>query len=161
MSRIIPCWPVCVCVLVLFFSGCSDSGLPAVYPVEGKVTGGNASLEGVRISFVAVEKNGSGATGVISSDGSYKLEALDGRPGCPVGKYKVVLTQKMEDIQKAMMDLQKVTTKPAAGPTRPGAPKAPTSPTFAAPFPDAYRDAEKSPKTVEVKAESNKIDVTL
>lgn len=153
------CWPVCVCLSVLFFAGCSDSGLPAVYPVEGKVTGGSASLEGTRISFIAVEKGGSGATGIISADGSYKLEALDGRSGCPAGKYKIVLSPNMEAMQKSMIDLQKLSTKP--GPSRPGMQNSSTAPTFPAPFPDAYRDVEKSPKTVEVKAESNIIDVAL
>jgi len=128
--------------------GCGDGG-PAkskLYSVKGKITGPKP-LTDCTISFIAVGGDGKGSGGKIGADGSYTLTSADGREGAEPGKYKVVLQASPDAAMKAMMSGG---GGPAGGP-----------PVVEAPFPDEYRDANTSPKEVEVKAESNTIDIAI
>ena len=139
----------CVLTALSFLVGCSGAvSRPAVHPVSGVVTGGTGSLDGVTIVFNPVDtKTNIGANGVLKADGSYQLAANDGRLGVEAGYYKVTLSVGKDAMMKAMQTMKA---------PRPGQP-----PKFDPPFPEAYLRLDATPKTVEVKAEMNKIDISL
>jgi len=141
----------CLLMLLLVSAGCGESGPPKakVYNVSGTVTGGTGSLTGCTIVFHPVDPKESSALGTIKEDGSYSLEATDGRRGCPAGQYKVTLEITPEAVKEAMM---KSMSSGQQGPP-PGLSDGP--------FPESYRKVETTEKMVEVKEESNKIDIQL
>ena len=130
--------------------GCGESK-PKQYPVSGKVIVEGKPLADVGIFFVPAiggdkAQNFSGKTG---SDGSYSLsDSADQSSGALPGKYKVVLALAGDAFQKQMM--ASMTAPGQGGP-----------PQITTPFPKEYQSAETSPKEVEVKAESNTIDITI
>lgn len=84
----------------------------------------------------------------LSPAGEYDLvdSADRSTKGAAAGKYKVIFTLSPDAAKKAMM----------AGPPGPGAP-----PAAAAAFPPEYGNPQTSPKEVEVKAESNVINIDI
>ena len=135
---------VAACLLLVGIAGCS--GEPAkdkVFAVTGKVTAAGGSVDGALISFSPVG-GGDGASATIGAGGVYTLLALDGRSGCPAGKFKVVLRPGAQATQDAMKNM-----------SGPGAPKVDSK------IPPAFAEAATSPKEVEVKAESNVIDIAI
>ncbi len=134
---------------VLFALGCGGPAKPTVYPVSGKVTMEGKSLADVGIYFISTTDKARNYSGTISADGSYTLsDPEDKRAGAQAGKYKVVLQLTGDALQKSMMA--------AMGQGQAGGP-----PPSATPFPKEYTSAETSPKEVEVKPESNTIDITI
>ena len=136
--------------LSLVIAGCGAGGpAPAkLFPVTGKVTVGGKPLADCVVQFVAVGRPG-GFTSKIGTDGTYTLADMkDGRPGAEVGKYKIVF---QNDPQAAMKAMQSgAMTGPATGGGGP-----------AAPFPDEYKQADTSPKEVEVTSGSNTINIEI
>jgi len=140
--------------IILIFAvtcpGCGGGG-PAkakLYPVSGKVTVGGKPLAKCGIAFAAVSAAPdapAGYQGKLSDSGDYTLMDADGRSGAAPGKYKVVLSIGAEAAKEAMM--------------KGGA--APGYAANAAPFPKEYMEATTSPKEVEVKAESNTINIDI
>lgn len=131
--------------------GCGESGppKPAVYPVSGTITGGNGELAGCVITFNPTDPKGVGATGVVGAGGKFTLEGIDGRAGCPAGSYKITLSVSPDATKAAMMKAM------SAAPGKGGPPK------VESPYPEKYQKLDTSDKTVEVKAETNVVDVTL
>ena len=78
---------------VMMLAGCGDSG-PKVVPVTGKVTLDGTPLTIGTVTFYPDESKGNTvvgtSTGMIQSDGSYKLN-YNGKDGAPVGWYKVTV----------------------------------------------------------------------
>lgn len=78
-------------------AGCGEAGL-VTYPIEGRVVieaGGPESLEGQFVEVALVEDPSKRATGIIGSDGKFKLETLDKGQvwgGARPGKYQARLT---------------------------------------------------------------------
>ncbi len=144
------------CLAVLSFlvvtAGCGAGGPPAakLYSVSGKVTVAGKPIADCNIQFVAVGKEGYFG-GKIGADGTYTLVAPDGRSGAEVGKYKVVLQQAPEAAMKAMQ-------AGGMGPPGSGGPGGGGS---NLPFPAEYSSVETSQKEVEVKAESNTINIEI
>jgi len=138
--------------LLLATAGCGAGGpAPAkLYSVSGKVTVAGKPIADCNIQFVAVGKEGYFG-GKIGTDGSYSLVAPDGRSGAEVGKYKVVLQQSTDAQMKAMQ-------AGAMGPPGAGGPGGGGS---NLPFPAEYSSVETSQKEVEVKAESNTINIEI
>lgn len=145
-SRAVASVLIAICATSIGCGGGSD--LPRAYPVTGKVTLQGAPLSDCGISFVPAEGGDAGASAILGSDGSYSLLTADGRPGCPLGKYKVVLRPKVDPqaAQEAMKNMQ---------PLSKGLPKEKSK------LPETYGAAKTSPKEVEVKAESNVIDIAI
>lgn len=135
-------------ILCVLFIGCGDSGPPKdeQYPVSGKVTVKGQPLTDCTISFVSTDPSKvAGFSGVLDSSGNYNLtDQSDGKAGAYVGKYKVVLAQSPEAAKKAMME---------------GGGKSYAE--GGLPFPNEFLSAETSPKEVEVKAESNEINIEI
>lgn len=143
LSRAVASVLVTVFVTVI---GCSGGvELPPAYRVTGKVTVQGAPLEGYLITFIPANGVGGGST-TIGSDGSYSLSTLDGRPGCTLGKFKVVIRPGTEASKAAMMNMT---------------PGAKTPPKAVSKVPDSYSSASTSPKEVEVKAEPNVINIAI
>ena len=138
-------FPVLMCLI-----GCGGSDGPSVYPVTGKVTFSGGSLAGYRISFVSADRQ-SGAIGLIKDDGSYSLEVADGRAGCTVGKFKVVI-QPVVDLKAMQEKMAKMENM------KPGAKGLPAPESK---IPKAFNDVSTSTKEVEVKSGSNKIDISI
>lgn len=144
LSRIVASVLIAVCATTIGCGGGPD--LPPAYPVTGKVTVQGAPLAGYLISFVP-QKGDGGASATVGSDGSYSLSTFDGRPGCTLGKYKVVLNPGLEAAQAAMKNVM----SGAKGPPKVAGSK----------IPEPYRSAVTSPKEVEVKAEPNVIEIAI
>ena len=141
--RIVPATVVVLCLAAVGCGGGVD--LPPAYSVKGTVTLAGAPLSGYLITFVATDGKGGGSA-TTGSDGAYSLETLDGRPGCQVGKYKVVIRPGAEAMQAAMKNVK---------------PGAKSMPKVESKVPEPYSSAGTSPKEVEVKAEPNVIDISI
>ena len=88
---------VCLCI-ALALAGCKKSGPGKLYPVSGKVTLGGKPMTSGFVGLAAEASTGQGApfmaTGTIGSDGKYEIQT-DGKPGAPLGKYKVTINPGM------------------------------------------------------------------
>lgn len=120
---------------------------PKLYPVSGEVTVAGKPLADCGIQFISTKSPTLAFAGTLDSDGQYTLaDREDGRPGAEPGMYKVILQPSMEAAKKAMMAGGQ--TGPTTGPPDAG-------------FPVEFSQAATSPKEVEVKAESNTIDIEI
>ncbi len=72
--------------------GCGGGGddLPDVVPVSGTVTLNGEPLQGASVTFMGTGRPCYGAT---DENGKYTIKDLNGREGCPTGKYKVVISK--------------------------------------------------------------------
>jgi hypothetical protein len=135
-------------VVLLVAPGCGGPAKPTLYPVSGKVTLEGKSLANVGIYFISTTDKAQNYSGTIAADGSYSLsDPQDQRQGAEAGKYKVVLQLTGDALKNSMMEAMKQGQ---------GVPAA-----ASLPFPNEYTSAETSPKEVEVKAESNTINITI
>ncbi len=84
------------CFILLLSVGCGGPAAVATVPVSGKVTLDGQPVISGQVSFAAADdKVGAGlCTGIIGADGEYKISS-DGKPGAPLGKYKVTVTPSM------------------------------------------------------------------
>ena len=81
--------------------GCSG-GEAARYPVEGVILLNGKPYPSVTVDFVPDPGNAAIAAGsdVTGPEGNYRITTL-GKPGLPVGKYKVVVTPKVSEEELA------------------------------------------------------------
>ena len=141
----------CIAIGVICCAGCGGGPSKAtLYPVKGKVTVGGKPLANCNINFTAAASAPNAAPqsyqGTTNDQGEYSLaDGTDARPGAAVGKYKVSFAVGAKAAQEMMM---KGGMKPGYDAT-------------AAPFPKEFSSAETSTKEVEVKAESNTINVEI
>jgi hypothetical protein len=125
--------------------GCGPSG-PKTYAVSGKVTIKGQPATDVSITFQPVESTGQSASGRVGTDGSYSLfTGVQGKPGAMVGKYKVVLSGGGTQVDPSER------YKKGGGPPKPAE----------GPVPKEYTSGATSPKEVEVKPESNTINIEI
>lgn len=85
-ATLLLCWTV----------GCGGSGEPeiALVPVSGTVLADGQPLVNAMVTFAPYgEGQGRPAYGVTDSSGKYELKFVDGRPGCPVGKFRVSISK--------------------------------------------------------------------
>jgi hypothetical protein len=80
-------------LLLVFASGCGLKARNKIVPVEGKITfaDGAPLPEGTQLVFNPGEGGMGTASGVTSSDGTFRLKHVSGATGAEVGKYVVVL----------------------------------------------------------------------
>jgi hypothetical protein len=130
-------------------AGCEAPG-PKVYAVKGKLTINGAPAKDVQIHLYPTDNFGTLGSGLVGPDGAYEILSGNlGRPGVAAGKYKVVLQQMGPSGKEAAM--ARYGAGSAGGP--PPVPKAT--------FPTEYSAADTSPKEVEVKPQSNTIDIDI
>ena len=127
-------------LLVSCVAGCGGDDGPKVYSVTGKVTIDGKAAPNLRVQFVG-ETDGTGTTG---DDGSFTVTSgtADGKEGLAPGTYKVYLQAVADDSQ----------SKGYSGdPT-----KAPD-----APFPKKWGSPSTTPKSAEIKAEDNVVNIEV
>jgi hypothetical protein len=135
-------------IVLLFLAGCGDSG-PKTYPVTGKISIGGNPPSGVSVTFHPVTEGNEAASGQVNDQGNYTLyTGIDGKQGAMPGRYKVVLTQ--------VAGASAATYEQGGGAARGGIPGTPPRT-----FPDDWGSAQTSPKEVEVKTETNQIDIEV
>ena len=91
------------CLICL--SGCTtDSALPPLFPVKGKVTVDKEAVKGGQIQLLAEKPDPDGkippSSGQISEGGEYEI-FTGGKAGAPKGKYKVGVSPPMVPAQGA------------------------------------------------------------
>lgn len=124
--------------LALFvFAGCGGDSGPPIYPVTGALKIGGKDMSDIQVQFHPASGTGQMCTG-NAKDGKYVLYSDAGKPGAPVGKYIV----KLNDIGGGTDYM----TSGDGGPP----------PETSARIPESYKPIE-----VEVKAESNTIDIIV
>jgi 5-hydroxyisourate hydrolase-like protein (transthyretin family) len=97
-------------VLICFIVGCSNSRLPNLHQVKGKITHQGKPLEGVTVNFFPVAENSQArsATGQTATDGTFALTTLHTNDGIFAGDYKITLrkllfsmtSEEINDIEK-------------------------------------------------------------
>jgi hypothetical protein len=93
-------WRRAAVALLLCFglaSGCSKTKVPLA-PVSGKVTVDNQPVTSGQISLIPLERTAESkagmSAGTIDSSGNYTI-STGGRPGAPLGRYKVTVSPVM------------------------------------------------------------------
>ena len=126
--------------LVATFAGCG--GELATVPVTGKITKGGAPVEGMGVTLVGVEGTKAiGLRGVTLADGTFKISAVGGIEGAPVGDYKVVLIPPMTAPDYSKMDKN--------GP-KPGMK-----------IPETYTNVDKATEKIKVGSGPNEIKIDI
>ena len=151
-------WPVLFFAILISCTGCG-SGQASVYSVKGKLTKGGTPLGEVHLMLTpdgADSRPFSSAD--VRADGTFELKCSDGRMGAAAGSYKVVLAQMvtndgMAGMKEAMAKMQ------GQGGSKPDMSKMAGG--NVALFPREYSDRKTSPKTVEVKAEDQTLNIEL
>ncbi|WP_339733395.1 hypothetical protein [uncultured Gimesia sp.] len=135
-QHISKCFLLCLCFVI---SGCGGGvdDAPTLYPVKGTIKKDGQGIKDIRVSFVPAE-DGIPAVGVSGEDGSYELSNPKGGLGAQAGTYKVVLS----------------VTASEAGYSGGGDPSK-----SKLPFPKSYSSKTTTPKSAQVKAGENVVDI--
>ncbi len=81
-----------LCVLALFATGCSGSGLPKTYKVAGTVKLDGKPVEGALVTFLPAEGQ-KVAVGSTDTDGKYTLSTFGPADGAQPGGFKVTIVK--------------------------------------------------------------------
>ncbi len=142
--------------------GCGDDGLSRRYSVTGKVTYKGEPVQKGKISFSPEDSAGRGASGDIEN-GSYSLTTQDPGDGALPGKYKVVVDTRQVDEALLKSETEKFAAKRKIEGLKviPQEVQAKVLSQTKSLTPTKYMSSQSTPLTVEVKAESNTIDIKL
>jgi len=138
-------------VLAFVVAGCGPAPI-ALFPVKGKLTKDGQPLGNVHLmlSPTATGTNAPFASADVSADGTFELKCSDGRMGVAAGSYKVVLAAKSSgdpmEAMKAMAKGGKYDPKKMGGEL---------------PFPAPYKDVKTSPKTIEINAANEALEIAI
>jgi hypothetical protein len=148
--------------LVLLALGCGDDGgLARRYAVSGKVIYKGAPVNKGAISFVPTTAEGRGAAGQIE-DGHYSLTTLDPGDGAIPGKYKVTLDDRQLDEAKLKAQADELGRRKGMKLSMiPQEYQAAALKKAKGVLPGKYQVASTSDVEVEVKPQSNRIDIEL
>jgi len=143
-------------------SGCGDDGLARRYSVSGKVSYKGEPVQKGKISFSPEDSTGRGASGDIV-DGSYSLTTQDPGDGALPGKYKVVVDSRQIDEALLKSETEKFAAKRKIEGLKviPQEVQGKVLSQAKSLTPLKYLSPQSSPLSVEVKAESNTINITL
>ena len=144
---------------ILFSTAGCGPGQTSVYSVKGTLTKGGQPLGNVHLMLSPAEAGDRPFSSAdVGPDGSFELKCSDGRMGAAAGSYKVVLADRVTDDGMADMKgaMEKMQGKSGGPPdmSKMMAEKV-------APFPSEYSDPKTSPKTVEVKAEDQILNIEI
>ena len=143
---------------ILFSHAGCGPGQVSVYSVKGKLTRSGYPLGDVHLMLSPAEAGDRLLSSAdVGLDGSFELKCSDGRMGAAAGSYKVVLANKVTDDGMAGMKEAMEKMKGKSGP--PDMSKMMSG--GDAPFPAEYSDPKTSPKTVEVKAEDQTLNIDI
>ena len=142
--------PIPVLLSIVFAcAGCGDGG-PSLYAVKGTVKVAGKPLPGVVVTFSP--EIGPSSAGITDANGNYKLNSSTGESGAVAGKHKVSLTM----VNKPTTSPEEMLKQRSGG--RRGQP---TKDTTKLPFPNEYADGQHTPLLLEVKSQSNVIDIPI
>jgi hypothetical protein len=156
-----PLLPALAASLALLATGCGDdSGLDRRYAVSGKVTYKGAPVKTGAISFVP-SGDGRGAAGRIE-DGYYTLTTLDPGDGAIPGKYKVTVDDRQLDEAKLKAQAEELGRQKGMKLSMiPQEYQAAALKQAKGVVPGKYQIPSTSDVEVEVKSQSNTIDIQL
>jgi hypothetical protein len=147
--------------------GCGDSGLTLV-PLTGTITLDGEPLPFKSLTLIPLEGTpGPGASGYSDGEGNYSLRAMvsgaiKDYPGCPPGKYKVVVTEPVVPLSDA--DFADTPVAASEG-DEPAVAIAMTGPPSKRPVkgsvPNVYSSSTTSPLVVEVVVGNLTADIEL
>lgn len=128
---------------LLVLVGCGGDDGPKVYKVTGKLTvNGQAPSEDIAMMFHPENKENVMGSAVFESDGTFRVvSGTKGADGLQPGTYKVYLAQSAAPEMTAPTD--------GGGKAKNEAPQEKIT------FPEAWASPETTPKSVEIKAETN------
>lgn len=127
--------------------GCGGPQGPTLHPVKGTLKKGGEPLGGVIVTLMPIG-GGLPASGITGDDGSFVLTVANAGSGAEAGSYKVILSSAAGADASTITNYDK---EPGTGGAEGSAPL----------FPDEYKSPETSPKTVEVTAGENMIDIDI
>jgi hypothetical protein len=162
ISTVRPVWSAAIVTLLVLNSGCGDdSGLATRYPVSGKVTYKGSPVKKASINFIPNDPEGRPAGGRVE-DGQYVLTTLDPDDGAIPGKYKITIDDRELDAD-AMQSAAEAEAK-KKGVTFSVIPQhlqVKALKKLKSSIPGKYQISSTSDLEVEVKAESNTLDLEL
>ncbi|GIW94117.1 MAG: hypothetical protein KatS3mg110_2158 [Pirellulaceae bacterium] len=145
---------LCLGFSLALLAGCNRQTGPKVYPVSGQVTMNGQPVTDVVVNFMPVDNDPAKmASGQVDSSGNYQLRSgSQGSPGAQPGRYKVYLTP----VAPVPTEGQSYGGQnPAAGGQSAGPPTAGSN------LPQPWLSAATTPLEVEVKPESNTINIDV
>ena len=149
--------------LLLVFGCSDDGGVGKRYRVSGTVTYKGAPLEKGVVNFIPEDRAGRGDGGQIDH-GSYTLTTLHPKDGALPGKYKVTVDDRQIDEAKLKDQAKAEAAKNGVQGGYNMVPQTLQANAFKnakSSIPGKYQIAETSDLTVEVKPQSNRIDLKL
>lgn len=151
-----------IATLMVISPGCGDdSGLATRYPVSGKVTYKGQPVKKAVINFLPNDPEGRPAGGKVV-DGQYELTTLNPGDGAIAGKYKVTIDDRELDPEAMRSEADAVAKKKGVTYTAiPQELQAKALKNLKSSLPGKYQIASTSDLEVEVKEESNTIDLEL
>lgn len=156
---------ICLASLCVLGCGSSGPGAPTLYPVTGSLKVEGKPLEGIIVQLMPTDEKSNAKPGVgkTDKDGNFKILS-NGDKGAAAGNYKVVLNsgvvtspQPVQGSGEAALKAQvEQATKMQADWAKTKGP-----PVVKNPFPKEWADAATTPKTFEVKKESNTLTLDI
>jgi hypothetical protein len=148
--------------LAIAAPACGDSsGLTTRYRVSGKVTYKGEPVKKAVINFVPVSGDGRGAAGQVE-EGSYALTTQEPGDGAFPGKYKVTVDNREPDEAKMKSQAEALARKTGMRPgVIPQEFRAAAMKNAKGTLPGKYQLAATSDLEVEVKPESNTLNIEL
>jgi len=138
--------------------GCGP-GVVSVYPVKGKLTKGGAALGDVHLILTpTADGDHPFASSDVAADGTFELKCSDGRTGAPAGSYKVILSAKAKPAADATAEMLAMRDKMESGES---ADPSKIAAGAGSVIPPEYANKDKSPKTVEIKAEAQTLEIDI
>lgn len=143
-----------------FLAGCGDSQVDT-YQAKGtlKIKGLTELPPGLMLTLISTEADKSGvqATAPVSTDGSFAFGTYEDGDGAPEGKYKVVITAGGGGEDAMRKRAESMVGKTTSSPEE----MAKSMLGAAASVDVKYRDAGKTPLTIDVSTDESKNDYTL
>jgi hypothetical protein len=157
-----PVLSVAIATLIVMSPGCGDSsGLPARYPVSGKVTYKGEGIKKAVINFVPTDPEGHPAGGTVEN-GQFELTTLNPKDGAIPGKYKVTIDDRQLDSEAMRSQADAVAKKKGVSYAAiPQELQAKALKGLKSSLPGKYQIASTSDLEVEVKPQSNTIVLDL
>lgn len=157
-----PILSAAIATVIVIAPGCGDDGgLSTRYPVSGKVTYKGEPVKKAVINFVPNDPEGRPAGGTVE-DGQYELTTLNPKDGALPGKYKVTIDDRFLDANAMRSEADSVAKKKGVTYTAiPQELQAKALKNVKSALPGKYQIASTSDLEVEVKPQSNTLDLEL
>ena len=97
------------CLACCLASGCGESWQADTHPASGRISINGKPPAGALVQLVPAEgikpdERNSRPWGLVKGDGTFILSTYDGKPGVPVGEYRLTITWPPDASRPSMMD---------------------------------------------------------